>query len=149
MTTFDILDRAERIEQLAADIYDALALQFAGDPKARALFERLRDEELQHANRVRMLGSQSRSDRKLMAKLEVDPREMELVFGEMVGLLKRLRAGGWTMDLAATKRLLLELEERCSRAHAHLLYQGVHDGLRRFFEQLAAQDKAHEELLRE
>ena len=59
-----------------------------------------------------------------------------------------MNAGRWEADLQQTKRLLLDLEERCSRAHAQG-FLGLNDSLRRFLAVLALQDKAHEELLRE
>jgi rubrerythrin len=147
-TNFDILDKAEKLELLAAEIYGALVRRFGDDKAAASLFGRLREEEEQHAARVRMLAAQSRRDPKLMGKIVVDTRELDEVIREMGAVLANLRAGRWEADLVKTKRLLLDLEERCSRAHAHVLYQGAHDSLRKFFEQLALQDKAHEELLK-
>ena len=73
---------------------------------------------------------------------------MDEVAADMATILANVGAGRWEADLQQTKRLLLELEERCSRAHAQGLL-GLNDSLRRFFEVLALQDKAHEELLRE
>jgi len=146
-TNFDILDKAEKLELLAAEIYGALARRFGDDEKARKLFTRLRDEEQQHAARVRMVAAQSRRDSKLLGKITVDSREMDDVVREMAAVLANLNAGRWEADLAQTKRLLLDLEERCSQAHAQGM-KGLHDSLRTFFEQLALQDKAHEELLR-
>jgi len=146
-TNFDILDKAEKLELLAAELYAAFARRFGDDAAAVKLFTRLRDEEQQHAARVRMLAAQSRRDSKLLGKIAVDTRELDAVMKEMTTVLANVLAGRWQADLAQTKRLLLDLEERCSRAHAQGLL-GLNDTLRRFFEQLAQQDKAHEELLR-
>lgn len=148
-TNFDILDKAEKLELLASEIYGALARRFGDDPAAVSLFGRLREEEEQHAARVRLLTAQSRRDPRLLGKIVVDTRELDDVMKEMGAVLANLLAGSWEADLTQTKRLLLDLEERCSRAHAHVLYQGAHDSLRKFFEQLALQDKAHEELLKQ
>jgi rubrerythrin len=146
-TNFEILDKAEKLELLAAEIYGALARRFGDDAAAVKLFTRLRDEEEQHAARVRMVAAQSRRDSKLLGKISVDGRELDEVLGEMTTILANLRAGLWEADVAQTKRLLLDLEERCSQAHAQGLL-GLNETLRKFFEQLALQDKAHEELLR-
>lgn len=147
MTNFDVLEKAERIELLAADLYAALARHFGADPGALKLFTRLRDEEHQHASRVRMVAAQARRDTKLLAKIQVDPRSLDAVAREMAADLASVLAGRWEADLAATKRRLLELEERASKAHAEAL-DGIHESLQSFFRQLAEQDKAHEELLR-
>jgi rubrerythrin len=146
-TNFDILDKAEKLELLAAEIYGALARRFGDDENAVKLFTRLRDEEQQHAARVRMVAAQSRRDSKLLGKITFDSREMDDVLIDMTTVLANLHAGRWEADLAQTKRILLDLEERCSNAHAQGL-KGLNDSLRKFFEQLALQDKAHEELLR-
>jgi rubrerythrin len=145
-TNFDILDKAEKVELLAAELYGALARRFGEDAAAAALFNRLRDEEQQHAARVRMLGAQARRDGKLLGRIADDGRAMDEVLAEMAAMLANVRSGNWGADLPQTKRLLLELEERCSKAHAQAV-SGLNDSLRRFFEQLAAQDKAHADLL--
>jgi rubrerythrin len=146
-TNFDILDKAEKLELLASEIYAELARRFGDDEKAVKLFTRLRDEEQQHAARVRMVAAQSRRDSKLLGKLVVDSRELDDVLIDMTTVLANLRAGRWEADLAQTKRILLELEDRSSHAHAQGL-KGLNESLKKFFEQLALQDKAHEELLR-
>jgi len=147
VTSFEILEKAERLERLAAELYEAFAGHFAADAAARKLFTHLRDEEQQHAARVRMLASQVRHDGKLLAKITVETGALDGVIREMIAMLANLRNGNWGADLAQTKRVLLELEERASRAHAEGM-QGLNESLRRFFEQLAEQDRAHEELLR-
>lgn len=145
-TNFDILDRAERLEVLAAELYAAFAIRFAGDPTGVRLFGRLREEEHQHAARIRMLAAQARRDGKLLGKIQADTSALDDVAREMEVMLANVRAGNWQADLAQTKRLLLDLEDRCSRAHAEAQH-GLHEDLRRFFAQLAAQDEAHRELL--
>jgi rubrerythrin len=146
-TNFDVLDKAEKIELLASELYAAFARHFCADPVALKLFTQLRDEEQQHAARIRTVAAQSRRDTKLLAKISVDTRGLDDVIVEMTAVLANVGHGNWGADLAQTKRLLVELEDRCSRAHAEGL-QGLHESLRKFFEQLALQDKAHEELLR-
>lgn len=146
-TNYDVLERAEKIELLASELYAALARHFADDPPARQLFTRLRDEELQHAARVRMLATQSLRDPKLLAKITDEPRRLDGLLRELGAMIARVQDGRWELDLAGTRAALLELEERCARAHTEEL-DGLHASLRDFFEQLARQDQAHEELLR-
>lgn len=147
MTNFDVLEKAEKVELLAAELYAFFARHFGADPAAAQLFTRLRDEEQQHAARIRMVAAQSRRDTKLLAKITVDTSGLDEVVREMTAILLNVKNGSWGADLAQTKRLLLELEDRAARAHAEGL-QGLHEDLRKFFAQLALQDRAHEELLR-
>jgi rubrerythrin len=146
-TNFEILDEAEKLELLASEIYAAFAKRFGDDAEAVKLFTQLRDEEQQHAARIRMVAAQTRRDSKLLGKISFDVKAMDDVTQEMVTILLNVRAGRWKADLAQTKRLMLDLEERCSRAHAQGLL-GLNESLKKFFEALALQDKAHAELLR-
>lgn len=146
-TNFDILERAEQVELLTSELYAALARHFCADPSALKLFTRLAEEEKQHAARVRMLASQSRRDTKLLAKITVDPQRIDALVREIGAVVTAIAVGRWRLDLPATREVLTELEERCAQAHTDGL-EGLDPALRSFFEQLASQDKAHEELLR-
>lgn len=146
-TNFDILDRAEKVELLASELYGAFARHFGDDPTALSLFRRLRDEEQQHAARIRMLAAQSRHDGKLLGKIPGATDALDELLREMSSMLLLVKQGEWRADLAETRRTLLALEERAARAHAEGM-QGLHESLRKFFELLAMADKAHEELLR-
>ncbi|HEX9052444.1 MAG TPA: hypothetical protein VF841_18100 [Anaeromyxobacter sp.] len=146
-TNFEVLERAEKVELLTAELYAAFARHFCADPSALQLFTRLRDEEQQHASRVRMLAVQARQDRKLLAKIAVDTSRIDAIVREIGGIIAAVEAGEWRLGLPETRKELMELEERCASAHSDGL-QGVHASLRAFFEQLASQDRAHQELLR-
>ena len=146
-TNFDILERAEKVELLTSELYAALGRHFCAEPAALQLFTRLAEEEQQHAARVRLLSAQSRRDTKLLGKITVDPACMDAMVREIGAVIRTIEAGDWRLDLPATRRVLMELEERCARAHTDGM-QGLDPSLRSFFEQLATQDKAHEELLR-
>lgn len=146
-TNYDVLAKAEKIELLSAELYEALARCFCADAEAHQLFTTLRDEEQQHAARIRLVAAQSRRDSKLLAKIDVDTCALDGVAREMEAILAYARSGTWASNLAETKRLLLDLEDRASRAHVEGLRE-LDESLRKFFEQLAEQDKAHEQLLR-
>ncbi len=148
-TTYQVFEAAERVEVLSAAIYAALSRRFASDPDARALFARLEAEELQHASRVRLLAARYRHDPRLLEKLEVDARALDELAAEAEAVLRLVRADEWAEDLAEAKRTLAALEDRFSLAHAQLLAGAAHPALRDFFEQLAAQDAGHRELLRD
>jgi len=61
--------------------------------------------------------------------------------------LAAVNAGAWDGDPQAALHSAAELERRFCLAHAQSLSADAHPDLRAFFDQLAAQDKAHQELL--
>lgn len=148
MTTFDVFKTAERIETIAASIYAAVAKRFAADEKARALFGRLEQEEVQHAARVRLLASRYRGDKKILAKIP-GVAELESCLALAEAALAEVLAGTWGGDLAATKLRLVQLEGVLSKAHAQTIAKDGDPSLRDFFRQLALQDDAHAALLGE
>ncbi|HUL60843.1 MAG TPA: hypothetical protein VLU43_16300 [Anaeromyxobacteraceae bacterium] len=148
-TTYHLFDVAERIEVVSAEIYGALAIVWAGDADAKALFGQLQDEELQHAARVRLLAARYRHDPRIVRLATADGGELERLLVDAEAMLGDIRAGRWPHALAETKRRLAEMELRTERAHAEFLSKGADAALREFFEQLAQQDDAHRALLAE
>lgn len=144
-STYQLFERAERIEAASARIYGALATAFRDDPGARALFTRLQAEEDQHATRVRLLAAHYRHDPKL--QVDVDAAVLDACLAEAARALAEIEAGGWGPDLDSVKRRLAVLEERFSAAHAHLITGSRSPALREFFATLARQDEAHARLL--
>lgn len=147
-TTYDLFDAAERIERVCAEAYAELAARHASDPEARALFERLRDEELQHASRVRLFASSYRHDPRLVDRVALDAGELGRALADAEATLAEIRAGWWEGGLAAAKARLAEMEDRLARAHAERMARDAHPAVRAFLERLAAQDEGHRELLR-
>jgi rubrerythrin len=141
-TNYQLLEKAERLELLAQQIYEALSQRFGGE--TRETFQRLAAEESQHASRVRLLGARYRQDRRLVASLAIDDR----LLAEAGEALAAVRAGAWDGDASAAMASAAELESRFCQAHAQSLSQGAMPELRSFFEQLASQDKAHATLLK-
>lgn len=146
-STYQLFQRAERVEALSAAIYGALAGRYRSDPQARALFEALEGEELQHASRVRLLAAHYRNDPKLVDGIEPDAAVLDGCISECAQALSEIQAGGWDGDLPEVKRRLAALEEHVSLAHAELLARNAHAPIRAFLAQLAAQDGAHARLL--
>lgn len=144
-TTWQLLERAERVEAVSAKIYAALARRFRGEPTVHSLFGRLEAEELQHASRVRLLAAHHRNDTKLA--VDAGAAELDACIEEATGALSEIEAGLWPADLAEVKRRLRALEDRLARAHAELLARDAPPSLRSFFASLAAQDEAHARLL--
>lgn len=144
-TTWQLLERAERVEVLSARLYGALARLFRGDPEVRALFARLEAEEQQHASRVRLLAAHHRNDPKLA--LEAGAAELDACIAEASRALAEIEGGLWPTDAAEVKRRLRALEDRLAHAHADVIAKGAPPALRSFFDALAAQDEAHARLL--
>jgi rubrerythrin len=146
-TSYQLLEKAERLELLSQQIYEALAGRFGGE--TRELFERLAAEERQHAARVRLLSARYRHDRRLVASLPADTTMLDRLLDEAAEALAQVNAGAWDGDPRAALAGAAELESRFCQAHAQSLSQGASSELRTFFEQLAAQDKAHAALLKD
>ena len=146
MTTFDVFKRAERVETISAAIYAALARQFAGDETTRALFARLEQEELRHANRVRLLAARYQHDKRLLENVSGVP-EIEACLVVAESALAEVSAGQWGSDLASVKARLAVLEEQLARCHAQAIAQDGNAAVRDLFRQLALQDGAHAALL--
>jgi len=145
VSTYEFLDKAERVELLAERLYRSLADRFEGE--ARALFLQLAGEEAQHAARVRLLAARYRHDKLLMGSLAADLALLERLLEEAGEAVKAVDGGAWDGDPKAAMQGAVELERRFCMVHAQVLSQGGHPELRAFFDQLAAQDTAHLALL--
>jgi rubrerythrin len=144
-STYQLLQKAEKLELLAAELYRALAERYAGE--ARALFLRLAQEEGQHATRIRLLAARYRHDTRLVATMSTESHELDALLEEAAQLLEAVRRGEWDGDQEAALARAAELETRFCLAHAHCLTRDAHPELLSFFQQLAAQDEAHRQLL--
>jgi hypothetical protein len=146
-SAYRIFETAERLELLCAAIYEALAEQFADDARAHDLFARLHAEELQHAQRVRLLSARYRHDKRLLDRPAADPDALEGLLAEGDAVLVLARSGGFGRDLDRARAALADLELKFEQAHAQALAREANPALREFFELLARQDAAHRELL--
>jgi rubrerythrin len=146
-SAYAFFEVAEKLELACAEIYQALAELFGAQPAARELFRRLADEERQHASRVRLLAARYRHDARLFGGVETVANRLEPLLAEAVAVRDRIRAGAWAADLDVLRGELVDLEDRFQAAHAQVIAGLGDPALRRFFEQMAAQDDAHRELL--
>jgi len=146
-STYEIFQRAERIERAAADMYRLMAESFPWSAEDVALFKRLEQEEIQHAARIRLLASQYRNEPRLFHVDGVKLGLMEQVEAWAEELRHELTNGRWKDDLPGLKRRVAELEDRCGASHADMLADRADPRIARFFHDLAAQDRAHREIL--
>jgi rubrerythrin len=144
-STFNLLQRAEKLELVAADLYLALSERYPGE--AGALFARLAREEGQHAARIRLLAARYQHDSRLIATHRVDMQEIEALVVEAGASLAAILRGEWDGDRDGTIRRVADMEARFCKAHAHALPRDAHPELLAFFEQLSTQDEAHRLLL--
>lgn len=142
---YQLLQKAERLELLAAELYRALAERYGGE--ARALFLRLAQEEGQHASRIRLLAARYRHDSRLVATMSAETHELDALIADADRALEAVRLGEWDGDQEAALGRAAELEARFCKAHAQSLTRDAHPELVTFFERLAAQDEAHRKLL--
>jgi hypothetical protein len=143
-TTYQIFERAERIEELAAAGYRLLAEQF---PAGRALFRQLEEEEQQHAARIGLLKARYRHDSRLVTRGSSEVVELDLILADSEAVLASIRRGTFARTLEEARVNLVALEERFARAHAEVIAAEGHPALREFFVKLAEQDRGHQALL--
>lgn len=140
------LDLAERIEEIAARIYRALAKRHAGSPEARGLFEKLAAEEDQHALRVRMVRTRYLRDNQSVGDIALDVSAAMDAVRRAEELCDRVAAAP-DMTFTEAKRLARQLEEDLSRTHAEMLADSSAPEVRAFLESLARQDLEHARVL--
>lgn len=147
MNIFAKFDLAERVEQTFADVYGILAKQFEHEPKYQVLFTRLAQEEIQHAQRIKMLRKRYVSMGKDLKMIEFDvvPLQAGLKNGE--ALKQRLTSGETFASAAEIVTIIAELERQFANAHTNIIAAVVDPAIRELFEQLAAQDREHAALL--
>jgi rubrerythrin len=145
--TYAVFNKAERLEQLSAEVYRAAAEAFPAAPEAQ-LLKRLADEEDQHAVRIRLLASRYRHDSSLFQNTDFKLKALDALILEAQGLKREIDAGRWKDDLPGLIARLAELEARGESSHADLLAQGADPQVEGFFRRLAEQDRAHLEVLR-
>jgi hypothetical protein len=146
-TTYQIFEKAVRIEELCAEAYHLLAEQFAAEPEARDLFLQLEQEELQHATRVKLLAARYRHDPRLLGA-PVGAAELDGLLADAEHALAAVRGRSFARTAEEARARAASMEERFARAHAELISHEGHPALREFFCKLAEQDRGHDELLR-
>jgi len=146
-SAYPLFETAERLEAACAQIYEALAEQFGGDPATSDLFRRLAAEERQHASRVRLLAARYRHDSRLFGSVDMAGRKMEALLEDALRILFQVQAGAWATDADIVRGELVDLEERFQSAHAEVIASLADPELKKFFTSMAAQDEGHRKLL--
>ncbi len=147
MSTFDQLDVAERLEELAGRIYRRLAEHYPAETPARFLFLRLADEEDQHRMRVKMVRARYARHDKALSAVRLDAAAA----GRSIEAAERLhdRLAEWApSSLAEALQLAIGLEDEFASVHAEAMLRDCEPDVRELFEMLASQDRLHADLLK-
>jgi len=145
--TYSILQKAERIERLSADLYRAAADAFPDAPEA-PLLRRIAGEEDQHAARVRLLAGRYRADSSLFQGKALEVQGLDALVTEAEELQREIAAGRFRGGLPALLERLAALEEKGEMSHGDALARVSDPRVASFFRQMAGQDRAHRELLK-
>jgi rubrerythrin len=138
---------AERAEQLAADVYGAIADRLEHDPDGAAVFRRLRGEEQQHALRVRMLANEFMRQPQAFRDVPVDADFLETAIAEAESILAEVQADRAPLQFERACNLAIALEHTLAVSSSAMMVAEADPAIQRFFGSLAQQDRNHEDLL--
>lgn len=140
-----LFGKAMQIEALAGEVYDLIAARF--ESEARKLFSQLAAEERQHELRLRTLSTLARHDRELDKAALPTEAGLDLLIQDAKTL--RAMAGGPASALTLRQAIQLaqKLEEGLAAVHAEIVISTSDVPVRRFFDKLAQDDRAHLALL--
>ncbi len=147
MTTWECLERAARIEDLAGDVYSRLADRLAHDSPFRDLFVRLASEETEHGRRIRLLGRHVGRAAWPARTMERIGEQLERLAGSLAVMAREAEDRDRTEDPAALLRWVVDVERSLGSVHAEALCECLDPEVRRLFASLARQDSAHRILL--
>ncbi len=147
MTTWECLERAARIEDLAGDVYARLADRLAYDSPFRDLFRRLAAEEVEHGRRIRLLGRHVGRAAWPARTMERIGEHLERLAGSLAVMAREAADRERTEDPAALLRWVVDVERSLGSVHAEALCECLDPEVGRLFASLARQDAAHRSLL--
>ncbi|HQR29839.1 MAG TPA: hypothetical protein PLL32_05475 [Anaeromyxobacteraceae bacterium] len=148
-TTAQCIRAAERVEMLAAELYESLAVAFAEAPWLRQLFEGLASEERQHAMRIRLLERHQGANAWLPEAMEPICRDLDAMAKELESVRARLLLPGALRSPTVVLERVREIERRFGSLHAEELARSASPEVARLFRSLALQDERHRKLLEE
>jgi hypothetical protein len=146
MTTFEKFEVAARAEQVLAGVYGLLAERQEPGSTAERLFIQLQQEGEQHALRIKML--RKRYTANSVREVSLDVEQLQALQLTAESLRDRVVSGELTTNAPGLMRLLADAERQFAAAQAALISGAGDAGVQAFFEQLAAQDRGHQALLK-
>jgi len=146
-TVASCLRTAARLELQTQALYLDLAGRFTHDLPLHALFQRLADEEGQHALRIQLLARHQGGTPWPAALRERILGELAAATAGIGQLQAELLALPDPLDPTAVLLRLVEMEDRFGATHAESMAQGLAPAIRELFASLAGQDGKHRELI--
>ncbi len=148
MNASECLRAAARIESMAKDLYAELAITFAQHPFLAELFERLAQEEAQHAMRIRLLErhhGRAPWSEEMLERFQV---ELDGMQSEIDSVRRLARSAVGPRNVRALLRRLKQMEARFGSIHAEELAKSAAPAVQKLFAALATQDARHSEMIR-
>jgi rubrerythrin len=147
LTYYEFFKRAEQVELLSRQVYQALADHPATPPGVRELFSGLADEEEEHARRIQLLATTLRGSSWSNQIVKQSEGGIEAAAREYEALLVEVTTRRQPGDLMRLLDRLVQMEDRLSFVHAEELAAGAGPAAARLFEAMAKQDRRHRKLL--
>jgi rubrerythrin len=147
LTNYAKFTMAERAEMLAADVYEAIAARMGADPEGAAVFRRLREEELQHAYRIRMISNEFMRNSQSFRDVPIDGDFLESALAEAETILAQVRADRSPLAFDQACLIGVALEHTLAVSSSKLVAAEADPGIKKFFSSLEQQDRNHEDLL--
>ncbi len=147
MTTWECLERAARIEDLAGDVYSRLADRLESDPPFRDLFRRLAAEEVEHGRRIRLLGRHVGRAAWPARTMERIGEQLQRLEGSLGTMAREADGRARTGNPASVLHWVVDVERSLGSVHAEALCECLDPEVGRLFASLARQDAAHRSLL--
>lgn len=134
-----------RVEKLAEEIYQRLAVNRAYVLRVRDVFLKLSHDERSHASQVDMVMQASERDINAISRISWENIDTALQLAEsMVSLLDQRR-----LDEEEALRLAVAMEQQFIKVHVHNAVHSFNERIAALFDELSKQDQAHLDLLRE
>ena len=140
-------EAAVQVENLMRDLYLRLSAIAGTDVWARELFQRLAEEEEQHAHRIRLLARHQGRGPWAQETAARITTELSAMTAELTRLVEELGAGGGSPGRAEVLRRVIDAEHRASVLHAEVLARSAEIDVQMLFHSLAKQDVHHKQLL--
>lgn len=138
------LEDCQKIESLAGEIYQRLAVDTAYAPEVRGVFQQLSNDERAHARQIDMVMQSPEKELDAVGKIAWESVAAAVALAEgMVATLDRRR-----LSEEESLRLAIEVEQQFVKVHINNAVHFYNQRLAALFEELGSHDQAHLDRLR-
>lgn len=139
------LEGCHRVESLAGEIYQRLAIDSSYAPEVRDVFLKLSNDERAHARQIGMIMQTPEQELKAISNVSWESIDEAVQLAEeMVRTLDQRR-----LNEEEALRLAVEMEQQFVKVHISNAMHFFNERIAAFFEELSVQDEAHLNILRE